>query len=156
MKAITVRQPWAWLLFHGKPVENRDWYTAYRGLLAIHAAQGMTRDEYEDARDFVRTFDPALACRIPDPESLERGAVLGTVNQIGCVKQYESPWFQGRFGHLYESPKLLAVPELARGALGLWEWRVPDGGLRYADAPLAPVHERTGSLVSCTIPERVK
>jgi hypothetical protein len=37
MRALTVRQPWAWAIFHGKPVENRSWATKYRGDLLIHA-----------------------------------------------------------------------------------------------------------------------
>ena len=62
MKAITVRQPWAWLLIQGtKDIENRDWPTNVRGQVAIHAAKGMTRFEYEDAWEFVAHFDPLLA-----------------------------------------------------------------------------------------------
>lgn len=39
MKALTVRQPWAFAIAHlGKRVENRVWGTTYRGDLAIHAA----------------------------------------------------------------------------------------------------------------------
>jgi hypothetical protein len=132
MMAISVRQPWAWLLFHGKPVENRDWRTGYRGPLAIHAAKGMTRDEYKDALDFVCGFDPELTRTIPDRESLVRGAVIGTVMQVGCVRAHSSPWFQGEWGHLYEGARELLVPILAWGALGLWEWAPPVEGLRYA------------------------
>lgn len=41
MKAITVKQPWAWAIRWGfKPVENRSQRTAYRGKLAIHAGLG--------------------------------------------------------------------------------------------------------------------
>lgn len=133
MKAISVRQPWAWLILHGKCIENRDWYTAYKGQLAIHAAQGMSCDEYEDARDFVRSFDPQLAGRIPQPECLVRGAVIGTVMQTGCVKDHPSRWFQGKFGHVYAEARELVVPIPVRGALGIWEWQVP-GELKYAAA----------------------
>ncbi len=83
----------------------------------------MTRDEYEDARDFVRRFDPKLAGLIPDPESLVRGYVIGTVNQVGCVKEHSSPFFCGPWGHVYASVSLFSVPIEARGALGLWEWQ---------------------------------
>lgn len=41
MKALTVRQPWAWAIIHGgKDVENRsrNIVGSYRGPLAIHAA----------------------------------------------------------------------------------------------------------------------
>ena len=50
MKALTVKQPWAWLLIHGtKDIENRNWPTSLRGEIAIHAAKGMPRGEYADA-----------------------------------------------------------------------------------------------------------
>src|SRR5438045_8559495 len=38
MKALSIRQPWAWLIVNGhKPVENRSWSTKYTGKLLIHA-----------------------------------------------------------------------------------------------------------------------
>lgn len=122
MKAITVRQPWAWLhIYGGKDIENRDWYTAYRGPIAIHAAKGMTYSEYEDARDFVRSFDPRLSERMPMASDLVRGAVIGTMVLRDCVRDHRSPWFQGPFGFVMDAPTPLD-PISSRGALGLWNW----------------------------------
>lgn len=123
MKCLTIRQPWAWLIFNGKPIENRDWPTSFRGQLAIHAAKGLTLREYQDAVAFVASFDPQLAAKIPPMLLLERGAVLGTVEMVDCVKESESPWFQGKYGHVYESPTLFAKPIPINGALGLWEFK---------------------------------
>lgn len=40
MKAITVLQPWAWLLASGKKhCETRSWKTYYRGEILIHAGK---------------------------------------------------------------------------------------------------------------------
>lgn len=40
MKALSIRQPWAWLIVHGhKPVENRRWLTRYRGRFVVHAGR---------------------------------------------------------------------------------------------------------------------
>lgn len=51
MKAITVKQPWAWAIAHGgKTVENRSRGTAYRGPLAIHAGQAWSERGAEDGR----------------------------------------------------------------------------------------------------------
>ena len=125
MKALTVRQPWAWLLFHGKPVENRGWYTTYRGPLAIHAAKGMARAEYEDAVYFVAEFDRELARRIPPESSLVFGAVIGTVLQYACVRHHPSPFFQGDYGHVYTGQNEFLKPIPAKGALGLWDWEMP-------------------------------
>ena len=37
MKAISIRQPWAWLIVHGyQDVENRTWSTKHRGPILIH------------------------------------------------------------------------------------------------------------------------
>lgn len=51
-KAITIRQPFAWLIVHGfKPVENRSAHEArwtFRGPLAIHAAKAPVPDEVYD------------------------------------------------------------------------------------------------------------
>ena len=48
MKALAIRQPWAWLVIYGsKTIENRTWRTQYRGRFLVHAAKGMTRKEYD-------------------------------------------------------------------------------------------------------------
>ena len=40
MKALTLHEPWAALIRAGyKEVETREWYTGYRGPLAIHSAK---------------------------------------------------------------------------------------------------------------------
>ena len=47
MKALTIRQPWAWaIIFDGKDVENRSWNTSYRGDLAIHAGVAYRADAW--------------------------------------------------------------------------------------------------------------
>lgn len=48
MKALTLRQPWAWAVASGhKKVENRVWAPRYRGPLLIHAGVAV-EDEYLD------------------------------------------------------------------------------------------------------------
>lgn len=40
MKALSIKQPWAWLVSEGyKGVENRTWKTNYRGVFLIHAGK---------------------------------------------------------------------------------------------------------------------
>lgn len=52
---LSIRQPWAWAILHaGKDIENRDWATRFRGPFLVHAGKGCTRDEYEDAVDFIQ------------------------------------------------------------------------------------------------------
>ena len=66
--ALSVRQPWAWAIIRaGKGVENRTPFAIGKGQLAravgkriaIHAAKGMTRGEYESAADFMRQIGVA-------------------------------------------------------------------------------------------------
>lgn len=40
MKAISIRQPYAYLIVNGKKdIENRNWKTKQRGRVLIHASQ---------------------------------------------------------------------------------------------------------------------
>lgn len=120
MKAISIRQPWAWLIVNGhKPIENRNWPTRFRGRALIHAAKGMTREEYEDARDLAEE----LGITIPHPSELERGGIVGEVTITGCVEASPSPWFFGKFGfELADAKRLPFVP--LKGSLGFFN--VPD------------------------------
>lgn len=116
MKALSIRQPWAWLILHaGKDVENRSWPTRFRGRFLIHAAKGMTRDEYESA--------PAWIVDLPDFDQLRRGGIVGSAELVDCVTESDSEWFFGRYGFVLRNVKpLLFVPY--RGELGFFD--VPD------------------------------
>ncbi len=62
MKALSVRQPWGWLIVNGyKDIENRDWNTKLRGRIWIHTGvHRVTKAEYEQ---FVEDCEPlAFAC----------------------------------------------------------------------------------------------
>jgi ASCH domain-containing protein len=94
MKAITIRQPWAWAIINaGKDIENRDWNTHFRGRVAIHAAKGMTKGQYERGYRFIKGIKPRI--KIPTYEDLERGEIIGTVEIVSCVQDSSSPWFFG-------------------------------------------------------------
>src|SRR4051794_36490822 len=88
-KALSVRQPWAWLIVNGfKPIENRDWPTRFRGKLLIHASKGMTKHEYEDCADLVAAIERRLETKIPLPafDDLERGGIVGEAEIVDCVE----------------------------------------------------------------------
>lgn len=79
MKALSVRQPWAWAIIHaGKDVENRSRITRYRGPVAIHATR-CARDEYEDAADTIRCISGKT---VPPWEAMREtfGKVIGVVD----------------------------------------------------------------------------
>ncbi|MFG1226076.1 ASCH domain-containing protein [Xanthobacter wiegelii] len=122
MKALSIRQPWAWCILHGKPVENRKWWTSYRGPLAIHAAKGMTRDEYEECRDFAAR----LGLTVPPMADLPRGGIVGRAKLVDCVSRHPSPWFFGPNGLVLADVEPTPFVPL-KGALGLFD--VPEGVL---------------------------
>lgn len=127
--ALSVRQPWAWAIIHGgKDIENRSWHAVNKGRLdrsvriAVHAAKGMTRDEYEDALGFMR--DVIGICP-PPPALLARGGIIGSVIVARVVKKHDSPWFFGPRGLVLHSPRPCEfIP--ARGALGYFQWSPAD------------------------------
>jgi hypothetical protein len=125
--ALSVRQPWAWAIIHaGKDIENRSWQAVNHGLrqrgrIAIHAAKGMTRDEYQEAREFIdRQGRPC-----PDAHALFRGGIIGSVEVIDVVSESDSPWFFGPRGLVLSDPKPCRyVP--ASGQLGYFKWSPGD------------------------------
>ena len=120
MKAISIRQPWAWLIMEGhKPVENRTWETKFRGDIQIHAAKGCTQAEYDEAVAFVRSFAPTIAARIPALDKLERGGIVGIVTITDCVRRHPSRFFVGPFGFVMERPYPVPFKPM-RGMLGIF------------------------------------
>lgn len=137
MYALTVWQPWAWLIGAGhKLVENRTWVPSYKLVkdgddIAIHSGQHPpTRDDYEGARAIAREYGITL----PGSDSNEmgvaygRGRVVAVVTFTGVARsradlpERQRPWWVGKFGwqlanvrqlNLGSAPKVL-------GQQGLW------------------------------------
>ena len=105
MKALSIRQPWAWLIIHGgKDIENRSWHTKFRGRFLVHASGGMTRGEYADACSFCR------ARGLPAPPAfteLNRGGIIGSVELVDSVETSTSPWYMGDKGFVLRDPVAL-------------------------------------------------
>lgn len=120
MKALSIRQPWAWLIVNGhKPVENRTWPTPHRGDLLIHA--GLAFDEAGLAN--VLAVFPQLASVLPQRYDL--GGVVGTAQLVACVEEHASRWFTGPYGFVMYDPRPITfIP--CRGALSFFD--VPMSG----------------------------
>ena len=130
MKALSIRSPWWWFILHaGKDIENRDWFTQFRGTVLIHASKWWVNN---DAMDDIMA---ALSCcgkrRAEVTRSLSidglrdcRGCLVGTVRIEGCVTRSESPWFFGDYGFVLRNPEPLPHPIPFKGALGFFD--VPD------------------------------
>ena len=88
MKALSIRQPWAWLIVTGnKDVENRTWPTNFRGRNYVHAGK------QPDSGWLLHAVPGAESIDIPD--SLPLGAIIGEVDIAECVTHSSSPWFAG-------------------------------------------------------------
>ena len=119
IKALTIRQPWAELIFRGrKHFELRTWKTKHRGPLAIHAA---AKIDAEDARHFGL-----------NPENLTAGAFVGFViltdvrpftrDDARLLKKRRAGygWFPGNFSWVLKKPRRIP-PVKAKGQLGLFK-----------------------------------
>lgn len=125
MKALSIRQPWAWLIIHaGKDIENREWPTKFRGRFLVHASKGMTIDEYDDAREFCLYSLPEKIV-IPEFNMFNsiRGGIVGEVELVDCVEDHPSGWFFGPYGFLLRDAKPLPFKPF-KGSLGFFD--VPD------------------------------
>lgn len=116
MRALSILQPWAWLIVNGhKPVENRTWYTKFRGEILIHAGKRWGPEQRDDVEWVQLTF-PGLVL----PDTYERGGVVGKATIVDCVQRMSSPWYAGPHGFLLEGAQALPfVPY--RGQLGFFE-----------------------------------
>lgn len=123
MKALSIRQPWAWLITNGhKDIENRSWPTRFRGKFLIHASKGMTREEYDDALETCEIASAMSGQNIDVPafEDLERGGIVGEAEITGCVNKHPSPWFFGDHGFVIKNAKPLPF-QPCKGALGFFK-----------------------------------
>ena len=119
MKALTIRQPWAWAIFHaGKDIENRPYrYRQRTGNIAIHCA--LTKDSIDLLPSGVRR---------PTAHELSTAVIIGVVDIVDVVETSRSKWFIGPLGWLLKNPRALSKPIPCTGARRLWE--VPPGIVR--------------------------
>lgn len=146
MKAITICQPYAWLITAGeKPVENRTWSTRHRGPLATHAGK---------SRRWLDEEDVERAHAVGDP--LVFGAIVATCDLVDCVRinDIECGSLDARYPQLANRAHCFGpwcwvlanvrrpdTPVPWRGAQGLFE--VPDRVMQRLCAQPASIVSRT-------------
>lgn len=143
MLAISIRQPWAWMILHaGKDIENRTWPTKVRGRVLIHAAKGMTKAEYDDAIRFAhgsvgltQASDDQPGLYGCDFRTLDRGGIVGSVEIVDCVRQTDSQWFMGSHGFVLRNPEILPFTAW-KGQLGFFEVPWPQQILAKRDTQI--------------------
>ncbi len=122
VRGLTICQPWASLIALGeKRVENRKWFTDYRGPLVIHAGK---------SKQWLRTWQG------PIPEPMPFGEIVALANLVACVHIIKArsgtlpdrlAWVQDH--EFTEGPWCLILDDIRpleqsvsySGALGLWD-----------------------------------
>ncbi len=111
MWALSIKQPWAWLITSGqKDIENRSWPTKYRGPILIHAGKQRDR-EFND-----RGLPPINYIGYKD----QIGGIIGIAEIVDCVTKSDSPWFFGEYGFVLANAR--PVPFYpCKGQLGIFQ-----------------------------------
>lgn len=125
MKALSIMQPWAWLITNGhKDIENRTWKSwntglSFRGKCLVHAGKKVDggKRQYADLCDDILD---GHNIQLPCYDDLELGGIVGIMNIANCVKQSPSPWFFGEYGFVIDRAKPLPfMPYI--GQLGFFD-----------------------------------
>jgi hypothetical protein len=128
MKALSIRQPWAWaILYAGKDIENRTRPFKHRGPMLIQASAykpspiDLAEFRMLNARQVEahtgKPFDEIF------PATFTLGSIVGVVDVVEVVASSRSPWFLGPYGLVLANARRLQ-PFGWRGQLGLFD--VPD------------------------------
>ncbi|GHV91189.1 hypothetical protein AGMMS50268_16920 [Spirochaetia bacterium] len=125
MKALSVQNPWAWwIMFNGKPVENRTWKTKFRGRILIHAS--LRWDNNAPSSHWLRGAPNPMIVDIENKIELCKrfnGFILGSVEIYDCVQDSDSEWAQpGLYHWLLRDPEPWDKPVSVKGSLGLWQF----------------------------------
>ena len=142
MKALSIRQPWAWLICKGiKDVENRTWHIHMPPLLnypttpkRIYVHTSKTFADVESGwEEYVhKRVNNEIWQELWNTEflkSLPLGAIIGEVDIVGCKYRFGeendnlySPWHEvGMYGFLLANPILYDKPIPCKGKLGFFE-----------------------------------
>lgn len=124
MKALSIQQPWAWLIAHGhKDIENRDWKPwnpglRFRGPFLIHAGKRLDPDFQDEGTsyDFTCWPDPA----IEPPDDFDCGGIVGEAEIVDVVTASSSLWFHGPYGLVIRNARPLPFRP-CRGMLGFFD-----------------------------------
>lgn len=118
MKALSILQPYAWLIVHGhKDIENRSWYTPYRGRFIVHAGKRYPRGEHDYYAEYLAED---FGITLPPYEDMPRGCVVGLADVVACVREHPSRWkMDDTWGFVLANAKPVEIMEY-RGQLGFF------------------------------------
>jgi len=108
VKVLSVRQPWVMLIILGyKDIENRTWESSYRGELYIHASKKIQEVDWQRIQTIMASEGTLQHFRNePMNKTADSlGGIIGKVQMVDCVTESDSPWFEGKFGFVFENPE---------------------------------------------------
>ena len=123
MKAISIRQPYAWAICAGhKDVENRIWATRYNGPVLIHAGAREIKDDIDGVMRLVAEGTGETVEKIERDyrRDADFGAVVGVAHLVACVQRFDSPWFNGPYGFVLRDARRVG-PVPFKGQLGFFD-----------------------------------
>jgi uncharacterized protein (UPF0264 family) len=152
VKALSIKQPWATLLVHGrKTIEVRRWQLRFRGQLLIHAAR--ISDDRDEAWQ-----------RVPDDlreQAQKVGGIVGVGRLDDCkvyrnlgafvadqAKHLNDPsWFEpsGLFGLCFSELRPLPF-QVVKGNVKLFDVDLDEVGLDLTPSPHKPDAQARGSV----------
>ena len=181
MKAISIKQPWAYLIASGiKDVENRTWkcpqkYIGERVLIHASAKQcevkgllSVPQQEYLIAK---------IPNKMPLQKNIVNGAIIGSVEIVDCVINHPSIWAEksidckdgcpdvencpaGKCPHLIynwilANPIIFDAPILnIKGKLGFWDYEFSEDDYECTNDngyTIGSCGERSGCPQDCSI-----
>lgn len=135
-RALSIVQPWAWLILRPdlrepaaraaararreiKDVENRGWSSDVRGWVLVHAsASKLAKWDWAKAA----LFAAKRGVELPLQGELPRGAFVGAMRIDGCEPCVRSPWFTGEgWGYRLGASAPWPVPVAGIGRLGFFD-----------------------------------
>ncbi|MDM3863024.1 MAG: hypothetical protein PT118_25090, partial [Aphanizomenon gracile PMC644.10] len=152
IKALTLYQPWAFLVGRHKHYETRGKATNYRGKIAIHAGIRQPNTEI--------IFDQLSDLLVG--ENLVFGSVIAIAQLTDCIKMTEEfinqqsetelrcgLWKVGRYAWKLENVEILDEPIPARGMPGLWEIEIPCSlfPVPSSELPITKPQFKTGEYI---------
>lgn len=121
MKCLTIKQPYAYLIFNDsgankglKNIENRTWHTNIRGTVAIHTSKKIDIEAYNGLIKYSNF-------KLPPLNELECGKIIGVVDIVDSVDKHPSYWKElNSIGFVLENPRKLIKPIDLKGQLGFF------------------------------------
>lgn len=145
MKAVTIKQPYPYLICSGiKDIENRTWPTKFRGRVLVHASAKPMKMinpnnvfTYQQWESFSLEDQVQLMCSGTSFKPLSDAAIIGSVEIVDCVVCHDSIWAEKRDGRLdsakqwiekpiynwvLANPILFPEPIPAKGKQSFWDY----------------------------------